>query len=147
MLSTNALLQCTCCGRAKPSFDYAPMSNICVICSSLSIRDAVNMSRATTIAQINLERNTKDGRKLQRQQAKIEHYSIAGKKCGSCHTIKPPEDYAKCAPRADGLQQDCKVCNNMKSALLRSGAKLSDWHNVQSALRAQNDAKVTQIAS
>jgi len=140
MLPTNALLQCVCCGRAKPIYDYAPMSNICSICTGLSAREAANMARATTVAQINLERNTKDGRKLKRQEDKAAQYASAGKRCGSCHSIKPAGDYAKCAPRADGLQQDCKACNNMKATLLRMGGKLSDWHKVQSALRTQNDA-------
>ena len=139
MLSTNALLQCVCCGRAKPMYDYAPMSNVCSTCAALPARDAANMARATAIAQINLERNTKDGRKLKRQEDKAAQYAVTGKKCGSCHSIKPAGAFAKCAPRTDGLQQDCEQCNNMKAALLRTGARLSDWHMVQAALRAQND--------
>ena len=137
MLSTNDLVQCVCCGRAKPSYDYSPMSNVCSACVILPGRDIANMARATTVAQINLERNTRDGRKRMRQEEKAAQYAITGKRCGSCYALKPPAEFAKCAPRPDGMQQDCKVCNNMKSALLRSGAKLSDWHGIQAALRAR----------
>lgn len=130
---------CICCGIAKPKSSFAPTSNVCLPCESLPVETVVTMTIATVEAQFNYMHNTTQGRKETKKAAKRVILEQTGKKCCSCHGIKPPADFAKCAPRTDGLQQDCKMCINTRNAFLKSGGMLKDWRDIRAALRAKND--------
>lgn len=136
-----APIYCPCCGHDRPHTDYRPNTDLCSLCSMLTPFEAVRLARETMRREYSISTQTKNGRKLARQAAKLAQYVTQGKRCTSCHAHKPVEAFNRCAPTSDGLQPACRACNEVRAAILRTSGGyggLAQWHTVRDALRAKN---------
>lgn len=140
MPKAEMLQYCACCGREKPSYDYAPGSLICSLCDTLTAREAVMLCRESFKREHSVATFTKAGRKQSRIAAKMLQYSISGKRCTACHGYKAPDAFNKCAPAPDGLQPICRTCHTLWVASSKAGGPIA-WHAVRDALRAVSAAK------
>ena len=135
MSTLETIIYCPCCGRDKPAYDYPAGKHICSICANLDADTAVFLTRETVKREYSFQTHTKVGRKQARIAAKMEIYATTGKRCSACHHYKPVKAYDRCAPQPDGLQPNCKTCNNIWRETRAHGGKAA-WHQVRDALRA-----------
>lgn len=145
MLKPDPVTTCLCCARDIPSHNYAHNSVICHHCTVLTPSQIALTTHASLTAKHKYETFTAAGKRETKRLAKLASMATTGKRCASCHGHKPIEAYGNCRPHADGLQPNCKECNKIRLTILQSAAgqpgALARWHQVQDALRAQNDIK------
>ena len=135
MTKPETLIYCPCCGKDKPSWDYAPGGYTCTLCSMLPGDQAAIITRETVRRENLVISQTRHGRKQARINAKLEKYKVAGKRCTACHHLKQAEAYNACAPQPDGLQPICRACNQVRAQLVKDPGGLALWHAVRDGLR------------
>jgi cytochrome c2 len=88
--------------------------------------------------------------KLTRRQSKklalLARIAKHGKRCSSCHGIKPADNFYANAAHGDGLQSTCKLCHTTHEVLMKQGTSVAVWRTIRDAMRAQN-AKVAAAAA
>lgn len=132
-----SLTSCLCCGQSLSASKFTPGAQVCTSCKALDIETAVRMTRHTMDFQHMMQARTKQGRRQVKRIALQAKLRETGKRCTSCHAFKPPDQYAVCEARLDGLQPECKPCSKIRASLLATPGGRDAWYATRDALRAQ----------
>lgn len=139
----STLHRCICCGRDLDArLQFPRNSQVCTLCAGMSANEASITTRATIERERMLSDTTIKGRTERRRIKYLEAYAAAGgKRCGSCHGIKPLDAFGVCNPRSDGLQANCKACNKTETLLRAQPGGAAIWNTVKASMRATNDER------
>jgi hypothetical protein len=139
-------IKCVCCGRYLSPDQYLPRKSICALCNTLDANEAAVTTAATWQREHIHLTETREGRRQAKQLAKLETYSLTGKRCSACHHHKSIEAYGACATRGDGLQPICKACNKIRVSIVENGGAVSQWHMIRDALRQSAPGPLNLLA-
>jgi len=81
--------------------------------------------------------SSRDGKKKARVDARLQRYETTGKRCACCHAQLAVSEFDRCAPRADGLQSNCRTCNKLRLTLDTKEGGMTTWRTVRDAMRAK----------